>query len=97
MAPTTVTDMYYVTKYALTEGIWIVKPEHTQESDGYLYVSASRSSLGIQVKKTDWFKTPEEAFLRVRQLQEKKLRNLERSIHNLKQRDTQYMKAWGPK
>lgn len=85
--------MYYVTKYALSDGIWLVKAEDGHESEGYLYVGELGHSP-IQVKKSDWFTTPEAAHKRVQQLVEAKLRSLERSTNKLKHLDITYSKEW---
>lgn len=73
---------YYVTKYALTEGILKVEEADAEVADGYLYVGESRS-LRMQVAKKDWFTGLEEAEQRVARLVEKKLRSIEKATKKL--------------
>lgn len=82
---------YYITKYAFTKGILKVRaPElnatypRLSEDGRYLYFKIEPSGLSIQVPSTDFFTTLEAAELRVAQLHERKLRQLEARLNKLK-------------
>lgn len=75
---------YYVTKYALTEGILVVPENLGHVSNGYLYVEQERTTLCLQVGKRDWFTSLEEAQVRVRQLVQAKIASLEIQLAKLR-------------
>lgn len=80
------TETFYVTKYALTDGIWEVGPGDSHFFEGnldYLYVGHP-SQLPTQVKKIDYHRTLEDAEQRVEQLKEAKLRSLEKATTKIK-------------
>lgn len=86
--PTTVT--YYVTKYALTEGIIVLKPGEGSLGDDarYLYYGGRWNpgyipTLSTQVKAIDFFASLDDAKRRVAQLVEKKLKTLDRQVRKL--------------
>lgn len=80
---TTVT--YWVTKYALTQGIFEVPPGEGEfgENPDYLYMGTI-GHMPTQVVKADFFLTLAEAEQRVEQLKESKLRSLEKALNKIK-------------
>lgn len=80
---TTVT--YYVTKYALTQGIFEVPPGEGEfgGNPDYLYMGTI-GHMPTQVSKEDFHRTLAAAEQRVEQLKEAKLRSLEKSLNKIK-------------
>lgn len=75
---------YYVTKYGLTDGIWIVPGDMAEEQSGYLYVGEPRK-IRVQVSRADFFKTLKEAEERVEAKRKKKVKALRNQIEKLEQ------------
>lgn len=80
---------YYVTRYALTQGIWEIPPERVEPSDdgNYFYIRTSGSSLWslpIQIKKQDVFTDIEGANARVREMVETKMKSLNKALAKMK-------------
>lgn len=59
--------MYYVTKYALTQGIWEVPDTDAEVHDGYLYVGVMRHAP-TQITRKDWFTNKADAVVRFNEL-----------------------------
>ncbi len=81
---------YYVTKYALTEGIIVLKPGMARVDDtgDYLYYGGRWNpgnvpTLPIQVKRIDYHASLDEAKARVQDLVSKKLKTLDRQVRKL--------------
>lgn len=76
---------YYVTKYGLSDGIWVVDDEYCQvDKDGkYMYIKAGYS-MGIQVPTRDFFTNLAAAEDRISALKDKRLRAIEREKQKLK-------------
>ncbi len=75
--------MYYVTKYALTEGISAV-PETMVEVHGeYIYVALGSTTLGIQVPRKDWFTDLESALARVDELVQRRIWAIEKQMKKM--------------
>lgn len=70
---------YYITKYALTEGILEVDENETEIFEGYL----KTKFYGLFVPARDWFTSLADAEIRVQQMVEAKLRSLEKSKKKL--------------
>lgn len=87
--------MYYVTKYALTQGILAVKDDDAELSDAdYLYLTPKDGGLKVQVAKKDWFRDRAEAIARVQDLVDAKMRSLDRSLAALKKLDVTRTQDW---
>lgn len=80
------TQTYWVTKYALTQGIVELPPGAGVLSEGgYLYMGEARAHYtSVQVVPADFFPTLAEAEQRVEQLKETRLRSLEKALHKIK-------------
>ena len=82
--------MYYCTKYALTQGIWEVPDEQVKigETNGdYIYVKPANehgfSSMGIQFRKGEYFRSEAEAQAKFHNMVEAKIRTLEKQMAKL--------------
>src|SRR3990167_3054555 len=75
------TKTYYVTEYALTEGIWEIKPGRAYLADDgrYLYLGEPGFSP-IQIPITDFFTRLEDARTRVEQLADAKVASLKKQL-----------------
>lgn len=81
--------MYYITKYALTQGIIEAKDEDTEMSgDGkYLYLGRIQF-MGTQCVPGEFFRTLEEAKFKVDQMIEAKRRSVEKQLKKLESLST---------
>ena len=78
--------MYYVTKYALTQGIIVVKAPHARVGEGgYLYFKPRRAARYAQVHRNDWFTDLESAKRRAEELRKKKAASLRRQAKKIAQ------------
>ena len=81
--------MYYCTKYALTQGIWEVPDEHVRVSETYsdfIYVkpfNEQYSSLEIQFRRGEYFRSEAEAQAKFQNMVEAKIRALEKQMIKL--------------
>jgi hypothetical protein len=88
--------LYYVTKYALTEGIWVVKPEDAEEHNGYLYLKQTEYlDIRIQVTPKDWFTDIEDAKKRVAQIANRKIKSVQATLTKLQNYEPP-TKEWKP-
>lgn len=74
---------YYVTKYALTQGIWVVDESCANVNGRYLYINPERGS-SIQVRNGYWHRSLESAQEHVGKLVARRLKALEKSVTSLK-------------
>lgn len=78
--------MWYITKYALTQGIWEVPDEATELNEGprsYLYVEPKEGHGRIQFCPGEFFRTLEEARFKVENMVEARKRSIEKELKKL--------------
>jgi len=73
---------YYVTKYALTQGIVEVPEDRGQNHIGYLYYD--HGGWSIQVTNKDWFTDLPAATARAEAMREAKIKSLQKQLQKMK-------------
>lgn len=74
----------YITKYALTQGIWKCTAETVRDVEGMIVVRRSGNYPAyFHGEGKEWHRTEEEAFQRVDEMRRKKIKSLEKQIEKL--------------
>lgn len=79
----------YVTKYALTEGIWHCPVKSGPDDKGYLWITAPWGG-SFMLARGEWHPTLQEAIARVDEVRANRLASLQKSIKKLQDVDKQY-------
>lgn len=73
----------WITKYALTQGIFEVEGETTQ-TPGMFHAPKTEKSFARSFFKPEWHETKEEAIAQAKKMREAKLKSLEKQIAKIK-------------
>lgn len=74
--------MYYITQYALTQGILYVPDQQVEELEsGLLVVRGTHNNVRLVVQAIDWFKDRQEAETRFNQIKQRKIASLKKKLN----------------